>query len=355
MARRYLATYASLILFGLLGVFGLNWLTDPLWYGRGNRLSHKNFPFDERASKTNLFLRSNPEDYDCIIFGSSRGTLLRSSQFTENSCFNYAFSGSSIEEYIPYAQFVAERNPNIKKVYLGIDPENFKPSAGPEKFEVKQPDSIYRSYLSFDLFMFSIDSLLNPMPGPRYYNSQRNFESETVNNWPAYKPGFDMHESDQACDRDKVNRYGELAALFPNAEVIGFAAPVSSWHVINQLYAYGDVLDCYLEATHQLAQEFTAVYDFTMPSPTTQDPSKSYNGGHYYSPTIDRLIARIQQGEGSETNAQTGESAFGTNPRDYSLEEYKSRYLAEIENFLVASDRTDLWQGEDLNARVNQR
>lgn len=354
MARRYLATYASLIMLGLVGVFGLNWLTDPLWYGQGNRLSSKNFPFDERTSKTNLLLRSNIEDYDCIIFGSSRATMLRNSQFSENNCFNYAFSGSSIEEYIVYAKFVQERHPNLKRIYLGIDPFNFKQSVGTAKFEVKKPDSIYRSYLSFDLFMFSMDSLFNPMPGARYYNSQRNFESETVDNWPDYKPVFDVRKSDQACDRDKINRYRELSNLFPDAEVIGFAAPISSWYVVNHLYAYGDTLDCYLEATHQLAQEFTAVYDFTMPSPTTQDPSKSYNGGHYYSSTIDRLTA-IVQGDESKAKEQVGQPAFGVNPRDYSLEDYKSMYFAEVKNFLTASDRADLWQGEELNARVNQR
>ncbi len=350
MARRYLATYSSLIILGLVGVFGLNWLTDPLWYGQGNRLSEKNFPFDERTSKTNLFLRSNPEDFDCIIFGSSRATMLNNSAFKEN-CFNYAFSGSSIEEYIPYAQFVAERNPHIKKVYLGIDPENFNQKPEDKAFEVKKPRNIYLSYLSFDLFLFSMDSLLNPMPGARFYNSQKNFESETVDNWPSYEPAFDVRKSDQSCDRDKVNRYEELRNIFPDAEFVGYSAPVSSWYVVNQLYAYGDVLDCYLEANHQLSQEFTAVYDFTIPSPTTQEPSNGYNHDHYYDHVIYQVSQRIQEASNSSPSAPS----FGLKVNDYSLDEYKAAYFKEIRDFLNASDRADLWQDEELNAQANQR
>lgn len=351
MARRYLATYSSLIILGLLGVFGLNWLTDPLWYGQGNRLSEKNFPFDERSSKTNLFLRSAPEDYDCVIFGSSRATMLNNSAFKED-CFNYAFSGSSIEEYIPYAQLVAEHNPNIKKVYLGIDPENFKQKAETSKaFEVKQPGNIYRSYLSFDLFLFSMDSLLNPRPGARFYNSQKNFESETVDDWPDYKPVFDVRESDQTCEHEKVNRYRELRDVFPEAEFVGYAAPVSSWYVVNNLYAYGDVLDCYLEANHQLSQEFTAVYDFTIPSPTTQEPSNGYNHDHYY----DHIIYQVSQVIQEVAPASNAEPNFGLKVNDYSLEEYKTAYFSEIRSFLNASDRADLWQGEELKAQANRR
>lgn len=350
MAKRYLATYSSLLLLGLISTFGLNWLIDPLWYGKGNHLSARNFPFDERSSKTNLFLHSDPKRYDCVIFGSSRATMLNNSDFQEN-CFNYAFSGSSIEEYIPYAKFVAKHNPNIKKVYLGIDPFNFKQSSGENNFSVKRPGSIIRSYLSFDLLMFSLKSVTNPRLGARFYNSQKNFESETFDDWPAYQPSFDVRRSDQSCDRDKVNRYRELRNVFPQAEFVGYAAPVSSWYVVNQLYAYGDVLDCYLEATHQLSQEFTAVYDFTIPSSITEDPSKSYNGDHYYRPVV-AMVAQVIQGKNTAASIP---SDFGLRVNDYSLNSYKAKYFGEIHDFLQASDRADLWQGDELRAQTHRR
>ncbi|HEY9301247.1 MAG TPA: hypothetical protein VIQ31_33770 [Phormidium sp.] len=67
---------------GVLGTIGtLNYLVDPLWYSSGNRLTGENFPFNERISKTNLFLRSNTQDYDCLIVGSSRVIALNSSEF----------------------------------------------------------------------------------------------------------------------------------------------------------------------------------------------------------------------------------------------------------------------------------
>lgn len=333
MPYRYLIFYATFTIFILLSIFSLNWLIDPLWYGQGNRLSIRNFPFDERRSKTNLFLRSHPEDYDCIIFGSSRATLLRHSLFKYNRCFNYAFGGSSIDEYIAYAHFVKAHSPSIQKVYLGIDAFNFKPSVPHNIFEVPKSEHILNSYLSLDVFIFSLNSILNSSLKARYYNSQRDFEIATVENWPAYKPSLNILKSTKKCDRKKINRYREIQAIFPQAEVIGFSAPVSAWYVVNQLYRNGDILDCYLEANYKLSQEFHTVYDFTIPSSVTKNSEYSYDSNHYYTSVMDQVVQLIQ---GEEPSVHLDKfSGFGINVSDYAEAEYKLIHQREIEIFLA--------------------
>ena len=55
--------------------FVVNCLVDPLWYLRGNVLTEINYPFNERLAEIIRFL-PRLQDYDCIILGTSRASLL---------------------------------------------------------------------------------------------------------------------------------------------------------------------------------------------------------------------------------------------------------------------------------------
>ncbi|NJL10693.1 MAG: hypothetical protein HC908_12365, partial [Calothrix sp. SM1_7_51] len=90
-------------------VSAVNWLVDPLWYGAGNRLTGKNFAFNERVSKTNLFLRNKHKNYDCLILGSSRVIALNASNFQGKTCFNYSIKGGEVPDFIGVAKFVKEQ------------------------------------------------------------------------------------------------------------------------------------------------------------------------------------------------------------------------------------------------------
>jgi hypothetical protein len=68
----WLAATAGVI---LAACFIVNCLVDPLWYLGGNVLTAVNYPFNERmATMIRLLPRLN--DYDCVIFGTSRASLL---------------------------------------------------------------------------------------------------------------------------------------------------------------------------------------------------------------------------------------------------------------------------------------
>lgn len=77
MINLYLNNYFKLSFITLFSVWIFNYIIDPLWYDEGNRITGKNFAFNERVSKTNLFLQDK-EQYDCLILGNSRVTLLKS-------------------------------------------------------------------------------------------------------------------------------------------------------------------------------------------------------------------------------------------------------------------------------------
>jgi hypothetical protein len=91
---------SALFLMSIVG--GINWAVDPLWFGRGNKITYQNFDFpDERILKTNLFLNTKEQaEYDCLIFGSSRTNALRPSAFENENCFNYSFKSGHIEEFV---------------------------------------------------------------------------------------------------------------------------------------------------------------------------------------------------------------------------------------------------------------
>ena len=92
-SRKRLVTFIGALL-ATAGVivaacFAVNCLVDPLWYLRGNVLSEINYPFNERLSKLVRFL-PRMADYDCMIFGTSRATLLPEEKAKGYRCYNMA-------------------------------------------------------------------------------------------------------------------------------------------------------------------------------------------------------------------------------------------------------------------------
>src|SRR5260370_9318869 len=102
-----LAATAGLI---VAACFAVNCLVDPLWYLRGNILTEINYPFNERLAKLNRFL-PRMQDYDCMIFGTSRASLLPEDKAEGYRCFNMAASDRPAHATLPYAH--TQREPRI--------------------------------------------------------------------------------------------------------------------------------------------------------------------------------------------------------------------------------------------------
>ena len=328
----------SLITFLFLGTVGcINWLVDPLWYSHGNIVTGKNFAFNERISKTNLFLKTkDKENYDCVILGSSRAIALRPSNFQENSCFNYALKGGTIEDFVNYAQFLQEAGLNPQKVYIGIDGSNFVAEKRTERqpFDIEKvaTRSLLHAYLSADVLLFSVMTLLGISPDPgNYYD--RDFELVDFNNPPVYKAQFYKPLEPQQCDLSLVQPFANLRKIFPDAEFIGYVPPRSAWSMVNDTYGR-DLMDCYLAAFYQIGQKYDAMYDFSVPSEVTKNPDNTFDGSHY-SVTVNNEIAAILQGKSNN---------FGIKVDELSYEDYHHLYMKEIKQFLTENDQLERWR-----------
>jgi len=333
MFKIYLIRYlplSAIILF-LAGL--INWTIDPLWYGKGNRLTGRNFSFNERVSKTNFLLQSKAQNYDCLILGSSRVTLLRASSFKEHRCFNYSFSAGRIEEFVEYAKYAKSKGLNPQKVYVGVDSFNFDKSTPPISGVSKiDPQPVYQAYFSLDVLLFSAKTMLGMSPDPRYYNN-KNFESEVVENPPRFEPEFYDRQKPGICDASKVKVYEQLKQVFPNAEFIGYVPPVSAWNVANEVYSRG-LIDCYLSSIHQLSKIYDVMYDFSVPSAVTTEAKNTYDGSHYY-PEIQDEVSKIIQGKPSNLAIRVDKDNFA---------EYQKFYKQRIKEFLEKEGEGKRWQ-----------
>lgn len=330
MMNSYLRTYfvLSSILLLLTGL--INSLVDPLWYGTGNRLTGQNFSFNERVSKTNLLLHSQRQQYDCLILGSSRVTLIKASAFKNQHCFNYSFSAGQIEEFVAYAKYAKEKGLNPKKVYVGVDAFNFNKSTSPNSIGKIEPQPMYQAYFSLDVFFFSMRTLLGLSPNPRYYNPS--FESELVKNPPTFEPKFFNNQESGICNASKVKEYEKLRAVFPNAEFVGYVPPLSAWNVVNESYSHR-MIDCDLQAFYQISKIFNVMYDFSIPSSITTQEKNTYDGSHFIE-EIQAQVAEVLQGKPSN---------FGIRINQYSFTEYQKFYKMKIKEFLDKEGEGKRW------------
>ena len=328
----------GLVTFFLLGsVAGINWLIDPLWYGRGNILTGKNFAFNERITKTNLFLRTKEQaNYNCVILGSSRVTTLRKSEFTDYNCFNYALKGAEIHDFVSYANFLKNQGVDPEIVYIGVDGLNFveknRKEQKPITIQNLQTKSPIEAYLSADVLLFSAMTLLGISPDPGNFYDQ-NFEPVDFVNPPTYTPRFYQPASQQKCDLSAIETFASLREFFPNAKFVAYVPPRSAWSMVNDTYERG-LMDCYLSAFHQLSQRYDAMYDFSIPSKVTKNPDNTFDGSHY-SVKINNQIAEILQSESVDN--------FGIRIDKHDFDTYRSIYRQELREFLVENNELERW------------
>lgn len=329
--------YVLVTSFLLGSVAGINWLIDPLWYSHGNMLTGKNFAFNERITKTNLFLRTKDKvDYDCIILGSSRVTTLRKSEFTKYNCFNYALKGAEIPDFVSYANFIKSQGIDPKIVYVGIDGLNFvekeRKEQQPVTIQSLQTKSSLEAYFSADVLLFSAMTLLGVSPDPGNFYDQ-NFEPVDFENPPTYNPQFYKPASLQKCDLSPIETFASLKEFFPNAKFVGYVPPRSAWSMVNDTYERG-LMDCYLSAFYELSQRFDAMYDFSIPSEVTKNPANTFDGSHY-SVVVNNRIAKILQSESVDN--------FGIRVDNYNFETYRSIYRQQLRTFLVEKNELERW------------
>lgn len=328
--KKLFLSYIGRTLAGVIVVLGavmlVNLLVDPLWYFEGSPLSRRNFPFDERTSKS-VRLLETPGAYDCIIFGGSRITLLNESHIAGHKCFNYSFSSGYIDEFIAFAEYARFLGVRPGLVIVELNGETFATgpiaearNTRPPAFirDKKYPPPFWINYVSADALRFSLRRLFNRIGGPRYYDQE--LRGQASKGVLEFRPEErkDRVSVITGYSPDNIPLYTRLRAIFPEARFVGLVLYINAWEIADMDSA--GLLPGYLATMHQASHEFEIFYDFGIPSPVTRDISLTYDGIHYYSEAFDR-VTRILS-----SNSPLATPEIGLRVDQISLEEYLEAY-----------------------------
>jgi len=277
--------------------FAVNCLVDPLWYLRGNVLTGVNYAFNERLAAITRFL-PRLADYDCVIFGTSRASLLPEEKIEGYRCYNLSVSDGTAPEYVLYAKYLRERGYKPRLMIVDVKRAEF---IGPEQ-AVEVPDfirsgaappSIFASYLSLDALDFSIRTLRAASPHHRYYDADFHAQLEVRSKRHRYDPKgpiepmpppFDVHA-------ERAAAYVELRRQFPTARAIGYIPPESAWRIA--AFSLTGQLDAYLAAIGRVAAAYDEFRDFSIPSALTESKEGTYDGSHYSRAVNARVLADL--------------------------------------------------------------
>ena len=344
----YLPLFIVTVLVGLLPVGIFNSLIDSLWHFKGNQLTQQNFPFDDRLSKTNLLLKTyKTANYNCIVLGSSRSILMRPDYLRRDGdrCFNYSVHGGRAEEYIVYAQFIRSLGIIPERVYVAIDGFNFKSKIRSRGRKTQDniiknrqiifPEPVHRTYLSWDIFRFNYRNIIEKRERSRQFYDTT-FQGRIRKSLPDYKPEFKDDWKSLTCNIQKYQYYASLNIIFREATIIGYVPPISSWKMFNDFYTR-NMVNCVLQNIGNIAKAYDHVYDFSMPSPITNNPIHTYDGSHFDLPT-QRDIADVLLDQPKQR-----ENPFGYRVEGQRIDTYQKEFHGQMEKFLGNIQRNDLW------------
>lgn len=296
-AMCYLAMLAATAAFCLCMALVFNSLVDPLWYFSGNRFGPVNFAFNERLSKANRIV-GHEGDYDCVIFGDSRATLLPEQKINGYRCFNFAFSSGVVSEFIDYANWLKGRGFSPRLVIVGVSAGDFRKRQMPRNVpdfvrEGHNPPSPFIEYLSLDVLAMSWRTLFGTTPIDRNYTRDFRCQVAVTIPYDPRKPVRDLY-SGPFDERGPLALYRDLRAVFPQARFIGYAPPLSAWAVAE--YERIGWLPSYTQALGDTAAVFDRFTDYSVPSDMTLDPRNTYDGTHYSEAVNAGIAASVIEG-----------------------------------------------------------
>jgi len=283
----------------VVSCFIVNCMIDPLWYLAGNIITKINYPFNERLSKLNLFL-SNKEKYDCVIFGTSRATLLPEEKVEGYNCFNLAFSDGQGTEYLLYAEYLRQRGFAPRLMIVDVRRDDFigpvKAADVPDFVRTGEaPPSILATYLSLDALNFSIRTLRGDAPHHRYYDQDFRARLEVRSKRHYYDPPVPVKPMPPPVDvhPERAVSYIQLRQKFPMARAVAYLPPESAWRIA--AFSLTGEFDAYLGLIGNIAAAYDEFLDFAVPSPLTESkaPADTYDGSHYSRKANERVLAGL--------------------------------------------------------------
>ncbi len=316
--KKYTILFSTLTVMGLVSVILFNSIIDTLWYFGGNKLFDENYSFNERFAKVNHYLMA-AKSYDCIIFGSSRVTLLDANKIDGYKCFNFSFSDGTPEEFIFYAKYIKKYGRIPDKLIIGIDARYYsrkssQPNVPEFVIALDYPPVFIKPYLSFDVLDFSIRTLQKKPPRLRYYDAE--LIGDLLPNAPYYKPPecFTPDGFGRPYTGKNIQYISRLKEILQAKSTVGYVAPISAWDML-PLIEDGEI-NSYIELVYDLSREFDMFYDFSAPSAFTKRTDNNYDGHHFTRDANNKIAYKLNGYE----------SEFGLSLHKLSYEAYKRAF-----------------------------
>jgi hypothetical protein len=241
---------------------------------------------------------NSEKDFDCYIFGASRVGMMNEHRFSDHKCFMVSFANATPQELLAFASYMNHRNgrdPSL--VIVGVD--DFSIVGPAEGFDVPKPvlenttPYFWQYYFSADVARWSMETLLDISPKPRYYGGdltgriRDDAESLTILRAEGAPRRSVNHQI--------IQEYSKFREAFPNARLVAYATPVAVQRIVQ--YRDAEILPYYLTGLIETARYFDEMYDFSIPSIYTMDPTLTYDGSHFQPSVNDRIVESIQNRE----------------------------------------------------------
>jgi hypothetical protein len=302
----FLFVIFSSLMFIMIGL--INYSFDPYYsFLNSNSFNQKIIMKDERLVKSNDFLRHG-RSFDGVLFGSSVSTYLNTSKIKNEKVFNFSVSSFQPKELEKYFEFVLKVNPNIKKVYLSLDFNeyflNSYHTKDPDYYlsKIQSPFFIFKSLLSIDVLKDSIQTFrnINKHLNKRYYNRNRQGLIDPIDLERARKDiDLGLEKNNMKGVKVDPNYLGYFSFLkrHQDIQIVVLTAPVSA----KRIRLYQDKFPQeYREWLKELKNSFGSIFHFCFINEFTQNMDEYFYDSYHFYPTMgDEIIDFINNQKSS--------------------------------------------------------
>ena len=273
----------------LIGTF--NWYVDPMWaFNHKQPFLELKGEFNEREQKTNL-VNFRKFDYDGIILGSSKISIINQNNIKNYRVFNYAANAMNIYEFNNYIEFAKKKNKKpFKVIVLGLDFDSIQENAIGEKFNFTNvlstiQDPFYRQKLLFsaDTFIFSknnIDFNIRESYSQHFKMYDKNYIAYTIKHNPKNVEteikNATYNNQKIIYDRTKyLNCLNEIKRNNPNTKFVIMITPLNEVY-FKTLMMNNQTEEIYKLWLNDLVNIFGQINNFAYVNSVTQDYQNTY-------------------------------------------------------------------------------
>lgn len=290
----------------------VNYLVDPLWcFGHSFSWNQRQAGFDERLQKANL-LTFGGGDYNALLLGSSRTTVIPAEFFTGMNVFNLSVSSMMPIEYNEFIEFAkGQLGHDFDTIVLGID--FYGTNANFRKNENKSADYYFKK-INAPLYRWT--SLLSTdLLGRSYRNLKNNYKSLDMYYDRENHHVFEKVTAEERTSRTKAqltfykdNLYGEdyqaadIYSMFeqlkknnPNTKFIVYTTPpsVELWRLLLDEGRLPDYQQFISDSVHV----FGSVVDFMGINSVSTNPNNYMDAHHFYKETGGDIVRRLLESD----------------------------------------------------------